>query len=90
MHHTCRASEPVDPNGKTAMPHPKPGTAAAHFRAYERDWPGNYWDIAKEIGGNEVLKLALLPNWKEEAYLAVLNGNNHVSVIHPSADWSQS
>ena len=49
---------------------------------YKKKWPGNYWDILNEARPKDALKEALQPQRQEEAYLTVLNADNHVLVIH--------
>ena len=45
---------------------------ASFFRKHERYWPGNYWAIPAKTGRKEVLKEALKPHQKEEAYPGAL------------------
>jgi hypothetical protein len=60
----------------------EPSTATARFKRYEEEQPGNYWRIPNKARQKEVLKVALQPQQQEEAYLTVLNKDNHVSVVH--------
>jgi len=62
--------------------HPKPGAAAKRFEAYHKKGAGGYWDIPDETEDMEVLEEALRPQQGKQAYLAMLNNDNHVSVIH--------
>ena len=61
---------------------PEPSTATASFKRYKEEQPGNYCCIANEARQKDVLKVALQPQQEEEAYLTVLNEDNHVSVVH--------
>jgi hypothetical protein len=68
---------------KRAQPKaPEPSTATARFERYQEEQPGNYWRIPNEARQKDVLKVALQPQQQEEAYLTVLNKDNHVSVVH--------
>jgi hypothetical protein len=58
------------------------GTVAARFEMYEKKKPRNYWEISDEARPNDVLKESLQPQRQEEAYITVLNEDNHVSVLH--------
>ena len=61
---------------------PKLGAAAERFGMYHKKGKGGYWDIPEEAEDTEVLEEALRPQKGKQAYLAVLNNDTHVSVIH--------
>jgi len=61
---------------------PEPSTAAARFERYKEEQPGNYWRIPDETRPKDVLKGAFQPQRQGEAYLTVLNKDNHVLVVH--------
>ena len=69
-------------NAKEPDQHPKVGAAAERFGTYHKKGTGWYWDIPEEAEDEEVLEEALRPHRGKQAYLAMLNNDNHVSVIH--------
>jgi N-acetylglucosamine-6-phosphate deacetylase len=56
--------------------------AAERFGMYHKKGTGRYWDIPEEAKDKEVLEEALRPPGGKQAYLAMLNKDTHVSVIH--------
>jgi hypothetical protein len=75
-------SRVAGPNAKEPDQHPKLGAAAECFGMYHKKGTGRYWDIPEEDEDKEVLEEALCPPGGKQAYLAMLNEDNHVSVIH--------
>ena len=57
-------------------------TAAARFEKYEEEKPRKYWDISDRARPRDLLEEALQPKRQKEAYITVLNEDNHVSVLH--------
>ena len=57
-------------------------TAAARFEKYEEEKPRKYWAISDRARPKDLLEEALQPKRQEEAYITVLNEDNHVSVLH--------
>jgi hypothetical protein len=59
---------------------PKPqDMAAAQFKQHKEESHGHYWVLEEKVKGEAVLKMALHPLHKAEAYLA---DNTDVSVLH--------